>query len=110
MRCILITGTSPCLFHYQKGRGVDAVGTVHVNCKYMSKNLHVKTRGDVGYRSIKTGMCPQGYDKRPITVMLTVHNREMVTISDGHGYWRVKPFVVFDYNVGMKGMELSQVY
>lgn len=96
MRCILITGTSPCLFHCQKGRGVDAVGTVHVNCKYMSKNLHVKTRGDVGYRSIKKGMCPQRYDKRPVTVMLTVHNREMVTISDGHGYWRVKPFVVFD--------------
>ncbi|XP_069983596.1 piggyBac transposable element-derived protein 4-like [Penaeus vannamei] len=95
MRCILITGTPP---------HVNADGVVHLNCKHMLQDLHVKARGDLEYRSSGMGLlCLQWFDKKPVTMLSTVYKSEMVTISDRHGRQRVKPNVV----VGMKWVDLS---
>lgn len=43
--------SSPVLFHCLQSQCTGAVGMVQPNCKYMPKDLLVKVRGDVDYRS-----------------------------------------------------------
>lgn len=70
----------------------------------MPKDLQVKACGNVDYCSSWTGLlCFQWYDKKPVTMLSTVHKSEMVTILNWHGQQMVKPHVVVDYNVGIRG-------
>lgn len=63
----------------------------------MPKDLQVKAHGDVDYRSSGTGLlCLQWYNKKPVTMLSTVHKSEMVTISDQYCQQRVKPRMVID--------------
>ncbi|XP_042879203.1 piggyBac transposable element-derived protein 4-like isoform X2 [Penaeus japonicus] len=101
--------TSPALFHYLQTQSTSAVGTVRPNRKFMPRDMEVKVRGDVDYRSTRTGMlCLSWMDKRVVTMLSTVHTSEMVTLpTRQQGVTRSKPRVVMDYNVGMNGVDLS---
>lgn len=100
--------SSPVLFHCLQSQCTGAVGMVQPNCKYMPKDLLVKVRGDVDYRSTTTGMLVLKWaDKKPVTMLSTVHTSEMVTVLSESGHECTKPKVVVDYNSGMKGSDLS---
>lgn len=74
--------SSPKLFHYLQARKTSAVGTVQTNCKYMPTDLQAKERGGVDFCSTNTGMLAlQWMDKRPITMLSTVHTSEMEALS-----------------------------
>jgi len=50
----------------------------------------------------------QWLDKRPVTMLSTVHTSEMVALPPNRqGIQRIKPKVVTDYNNGMKGVDYS---
>lgn len=47
-------------------------------------------------------------DKKPVTMLSTIHTNEMVTLQLKHKEIKqIKPKVVGDYNFGMKGVDLS---
>ncbi|XP_069992306.1 piggyBac transposable element-derived protein 4-like [Penaeus vannamei] len=63
---------------------------------------------DVDSRSMPTGMlCMQWRDRREVTLLSTIHKREMVTTRSRRGFERIKPQVVADYNYGMNGVDTS---
>ncbi|XP_063602656.1 piggyBac transposable element-derived protein 4-like [Penaeus indicus] len=100
--------TSPILFYYLQTRVTIGVGTVHVNRKFMPKDLQVRASRDMDSRSTSTGMlCLQWRDKRVVTMLWTVHRSEMVATLSQRGIARSKPQVVSDYNNGMKGVDVS---
>nr|XP_027221037.1 piggyBac transposable element-derived protein 4-like [Penaeus vannamei] len=64
---------------------------------------------DVDSRSTSTGMlCLQWHGKRVVTMLSTVHGSNMVATQSHRGFKRVKPQVVVDYNVGMKGVQYER--
>ncbi|XP_063590198.1 piggyBac transposable element-derived protein 4-like [Penaeus indicus] len=91
--------TLPTLFHLLQSHRTNAVGTARLNRKFMPKNLVVRRKGDIDYRSSKTAMLALlGKDRSHVTMLSTVHTAAM----DGD-----KPLVVKDYNVGMKGVDVG---
>ncbi|XP_042888497.1 piggyBac transposable element-derived protein 4-like [Penaeus japonicus] len=71
-------------------------------------DLQTKKRGNVDFRSSPTGMlCLQWCDKKPITMLSMVHSSGSVIDTSQRGVVRTKPKVVVDYNIGMKGVDLS---
>lgn len=97
--------TSPGFFHYLQSQHLNAVGMVRVNRRYMPEDLQVRARGDVDSRSTGTGMlCLQWHDQRPVTMLSTVHDSDMVTVSGRS----LKPKVVADF-IGMKRVALSKL-
>lgn len=101
--------SSPSLFHHLQKRKTSAVGTVRSNRKQMPTDLQAKGRGSVDFRSTDSGMLAlQWLDKRPVTMLSTVHTSEMVALPPNRqGIQRIKPKVVTDYNNGMKGVDFS---
>ncbi|XP_069987688.1 piggyBac transposable element-derived protein 4-like [Penaeus vannamei] len=75
----------------------------------MPTDLQAKGRGSVDFRSTDFGMLAlQWLDKRPVTMLSTVHTSEMVALPlNRQGIQRIKPKVVTDYNNGMKGIDFS---
>ncbi|ROT74363.1 putative piggyBac transposable element-derived protein 4-like [Penaeus vannamei] len=85
-------------------------------CRYGQKqqeadatDLQAKGGGSVDFRSTDSGMLAlQWLDKRPVTMLSTVHTSEMVALPPNRqGIQRIKPKVVTDYNNGMKGVDFS---
>ena len=102
--------SSPSLFHYLQTRSTNAVGTVRTNRKYMPKALKVKKKGDLDCRSSPTGMsCLAWMDKKQVNMLSTVHQgSKMVPLPPNRrGEPRLKPEAVVDYNVGKKGVDVS---
>jgi len=101
--------SSPSLFHHLQKRKTSAVSTVRSNRKQMPTDLQAKGRGSVDFRSTDSGMLAlQWLDKRPVTMLSTVHTSEMVALPPNRqGIQRIKPKVVTDYNNGMKGVDFS---
>ncbi|XP_042875839.1 piggyBac transposable element-derived protein 4-like [Penaeus japonicus] len=103
--CVFVDNwyTSPSLFHILQSRRTNAVGTVRVSRKWMPRDLTVKRRGDVDYRSSNTGLLAlQWRDRNVVTMLSTVHNAQ---VEEGG-----KPRVVADYNVGMKGVDVGDQF
>ena len=91
---------SPTLIHILQSKRTNAVGTVRVNRKWMPRDLTVSQRGDVDFRSSKTGMLAlQWKDRSVVTMLSTVHTAQV----DENG----KPHVIKDYNFGMKGVDVG---
>ena len=102
--------SSPLLFHYLQTRRTNSVGTVRLNRRSMPRDLVVRKKGDVDLRSSRTGMLALTWmDKKQVTMLSTIHKgSEMVSLPPDHrGEVRRKPKVVVDYNLGMKGVDLS---
>nr|XP_027217915.1 piggyBac transposable element-derived protein 4-like [Penaeus vannamei] len=98
--------SSPSLFHHLQKRKTSAVRS---NRKQMPTDLQAKGRGSVDFRSTDSGMLALHWlDRRPVTMLSTVHTSEMVALPPNHqGIQRIKPKVVTDYNNGMKGVDFS---
>ncbi|XP_063585093.1 piggyBac transposable element-derived protein 4-like [Penaeus indicus] len=95
--------SSPKLFHYLQARKTSAVGTVQKNCKYMPTDLQAKGRGKIDFRSTNTGMLAlQWMNKKPITMLSTVHISEIEALSPN-----CQEQAVLEYNHHMKGVDLS---
>ncbi|ROT80302.1 PiggyBac transposable element-derived protein 4 [Penaeus vannamei] len=89
--------TSPTLFHLLQSRRTNAVETARLNRKFMRKDITVRRRGNVDYRSSTTGLLAlMRKDSNNVTMLSTVHT----AIMEGE-----KPLVVKDYNVGMEGVD-----
>lgn len=101
--------SSPKLFHYLQTRKTSAVGTVQTNRKYMPTDLQAKGRGKIDFRSTNTGMLAlQWMDKRPITMLSTVHTSEIEALSlNCQEQQRTKPKVVLEYTHRMKRIDLG---
>ena len=102
--------TSPTLFHYLQARRTNAAGTVRLNRKFMPKDLQVKKKGDMDYRSSNTGQLALSWkDKKQVNMLSTFHTGpQPVTLPPNHrGQERIKPKVVCDYNRCMGGVDLS---
>ncbi|XP_042864745.1 piggyBac transposable element-derived protein 4-like [Penaeus japonicus] len=96
------------LRRHGQSQHTNAIGTVCANRKYMPRDLQTKKRGDVDFRSSPTGMlCLQWRDKKPVTMLSTVYASGSVIDTSQRWVVRTKPKVVVDYNVGMKGVDLS---
>ncbi|XP_042859461.1 uncharacterized protein LOC122245600 [Penaeus japonicus] len=82
------------------------IGTVCANRKFMPRDLQTKKRGNVDFRSSPTGMlCLQWCDKIPVTMLSMVQSSVIDTSQCG--VVCTKPKEVTDYNIGMKGLDLS---
>lgn len=101
--------SSLSLFYYLQERKTSAAGTVHTNRKHMPTDQQAKGRGSVDFRSTNSGMLAlQRMDKTPVTMLSTVHTREMVFLPPNRQrLQRSKPKVVVEYNHGVKGVGLS---
>nr|XP_027237446.1 piggyBac transposable element-derived protein 4-like [Penaeus vannamei] len=101
--------SSPSLFHHLQKRKTSAVSTVRSNRKQMPIDLQAKGRGSVDFRSTDSSMLAlQWLDKRPVTMLSTVHTSEMVALPPNcQGIQQIKPKVVTDYNNGMEGVDFS---
>lgn len=71
----------------------------------MPTDLQAKERGGVDFCSTNTGMLAlQWMDKRPITMLSTVHTSEMEALSPNwQGQQCMKPKAVLEYNHHVKG-------
>ncbi|XP_042856522.1 piggyBac transposable element-derived protein 4-like [Penaeus japonicus] len=101
--------SSPTLFHHLQARKTNAVGTVRLNRKFMPKDLRVTKKGQIDSRSTATGMLALSWkDRKDVNMLSTIHRSESVDLPPNRrGEVRTKPKVVVDYNVGMKGVDLS---
>ncbi|ROT63945.1 hypothetical protein C7M84_018134 [Penaeus vannamei] len=70
--------TSPTFFNLLQSRKTNAVGTARLNRKFMPKDLSVRRKGDVDYRSSRTGLLALLWkDNAVVALLSTVHNAAM---------------------------------
>lgn len=100
--------TSPVLFHFLQSRKTGAVGTARLNCRHMPRDLQVKKRGDMDFRSSPTGMLALSWmDTKQVNMLSTVHTSGMAEIQRQGGLRVKKPLCIIAYNDGMKGVDLG---
>ena len=82
--------------------------------KWLPKSVDMpigRAKGSWVRRSTATGMlCLRWVDRKTVTMLSTCHDSTMLTLQDRRGRDYQKPEVVYDYNYGMKGVDLSDQY
>ncbi|XP_023213037.1 piggyBac transposable element-derived protein 4-like [Centruroides sculpturatus] len=97
---------SPKLFDALVEKKTDAVGTVRRNRKGMPKKLTLRNDTLAAYYRKKL-MALKWISKREVYMLSTVHDNNMKTYSNIYKQPVTKPKVIFDYNRGMGGVDLS---
>ncbi|XP_067121319.1 piggyBac transposable element-derived protein 4-like [Centruroides vittatus] len=97
---------SPKLFDALVEKKTDAVGTVRCNRKGMPKKLMLRKDAVAAYYRKKL-MALKWVSKREVYMLSTIHDDSMKTNSNNSKHLATKPKVIFDYNSGMGGVDLS---
>ena len=104
--------SSPALFAELRGLGTDAVGTVRVSRPGMPPvfKLKNKQRGDTTALFTDQVMALQWIDKKPVTMLSTVHDAAMDTVRARERNQivdKLKPRVILDYNENMGAVDVA---
>lgn len=85
------------------------MGTVQLNRKFLPKDLNVSARSDINFRTSVTRMLAISWmDQKQVDMLVTIHGPDIVDLPPNHcGIVWSKPHADLDYNMGMKGVDLS---
>lgn len=100
--------SSPELFGWLKEKSTGACGTVKGNRKTMPCLPKKMKKGEVEVRSKADMIVIKWCDKRPVTMLTTVHNHEMVEVAKPRSTVQ-KPKAVVDYNKQMGPVDRSDM-
>ena len=108
--------TSPELFEELHWRNTYACGTVRPNRRGLPTAVtkaSLKNKGDTVFRRNSTLLCLRWFDKRPVTLLSSIHEAvDVITHKkDNHDGTRiVKPKCVHEYTNFMSGVDLADQY
>ena len=105
--------SSPPLFSDLRRLGFGACGTVKVNRRGMPTEIKTALKGETVSAQLDGNMMALKWmDKRPVTMLSTIHDDSFVTKNrsrsapDGHEDI-LKPLVVEEYNKNMGGVDMG---